>query len=471
MANVQKYKQAAVGHMLQHYDRRTGDNVKRANQDIDPAKTHLNYDLHSGQTADSARTNDQQEWLKKRLSEVKHRDFTKFDDNLFCDWVITLPSDVPKEREADFFKAVYDFCCDRYGKENVISAWVHMDEITPHMHFSFVPVVKDKDGKERLCAKEVISRFELQKFHPQLQEYTEKRLGQSVSILNGATVGGNMSITEMKMRTALERLTKAKAEAQSIEAVKPMIESVTSLVNDVTEEYQRINKALQAKKWFGNSDKAKLDALTKELETLRQTVVRADGLVDQVKEFQGGLGQSIDSTISEALAGIDEIRITTVSKLKDTRERLAKRAERLYEKEDNLELVIAQRVEAEVSRRIAAIEDEVRRKAEKDAKEIYANAEKRNEELTADNENKEARGKELDSEIAEKEENSKALGEKCAQLRQDVEQLSTDKETLCKNIEQEKDVGYKGIMDAIDKLCRMDSRAVNEYARKIGNAR
>lgn len=118
MANVQKYKQAAVGHMLQHYDRRTGDNVKRANQDIDPAKTHLNYDLHSGQTADSARTNVQQEWLKKRLSEVKHRDLTKFDDNLFCDWVITLPSDVPKEREADFFKAVYDFCCDRYGNAN-----------------------------------------------------------------------------------------------------------------------------------------------------------------------------------------------------------------------------------------------------------------------------------------------------------------------------------------------------------------
>ncbi len=468
MANVQKYKQAAVGHMLQHYDRRTGDNVKRANQDIDPAKTHLNYDLHSGQTADSARTNDQQEWLKKRLSEVKHRDFTKFDDNLFCDWVITLPADVPKGREADFFKAVYDFCCDRYDKKNVISAWVHMDEITPHMHFAFVPVKIDKDGKERLCAKEVISRFELQKFHPKLQEYVENRLGQSVSILNGATAGGNLSIIELKTRAALNEMAKVKAATHSIEADAHLNENMMSLLNIVTEELQRLNKALQAKKWFRDNDKAKLDALSKELETLRQVAVRAGEIVDEVKETQNGLAQNVDSAINGALADVDRIRGITLDNLKTAESYLIDHRKKVTEKENNLDQIIAQKVEKEVLKRIKAIEDDERAKARNEAQKIYAEAEKRNKELIADNEGKEARGKELDKEIAEKEKNSKALGENCAQLQQDVEQLSADKESLCQSIEkmqQGKNANFKDFMAAMKWLYSADIQSVNAYIR------
>lgn len=33
---------------------------------------------------------------------------------------------------------------NRYGKENVVSAYVHLDETAPHIHFSFIPITKDK---------------------------------------------------------------------------------------------------------------------------------------------------------------------------------------------------------------------------------------------------------------------------------------------------------------------------------------
>ena len=40
------------------------------------------------------------------------------------------------------------------AKENVISAYVHFDEVTPHMHYAFVPVVEDKKkGGYKLSAK------------------------------------------------------------------------------------------------------------------------------------------------------------------------------------------------------------------------------------------------------------------------------------------------------------------------------
>ena len=44
------------------------------------------------------------------------------------------------------------------GEKNIISAVVHLDEGTPHLHLMFVPVVhtKDKNGKEieKICARD-----------------------------------------------------------------------------------------------------------------------------------------------------------------------------------------------------------------------------------------------------------------------------------------------------------------------------
>lgn len=48
MANAQKYTRAACGHLAAHYERKKdekGKYVKFGNQDIDPQKTHLNYNL------------------------------------------------------------------------------------------------------------------------------------------------------------------------------------------------------------------------------------------------------------------------------------------------------------------------------------------------------------------------------------------------------------------------------------------
>lgn len=46
-------------------------------------------------------------------------------------------------REAEFFRACYEYLAYRYGEQNVVSAYVHMDEQQPHMHFVFLPVVPD----------------------------------------------------------------------------------------------------------------------------------------------------------------------------------------------------------------------------------------------------------------------------------------------------------------------------------------
>ena len=42
-----------------------------------------------------------------------------------------------------YFTIALDFVAERVGKQNIISAVVHMDEKTPHMHLCFVPITQD----------------------------------------------------------------------------------------------------------------------------------------------------------------------------------------------------------------------------------------------------------------------------------------------------------------------------------------
>ena len=59
---------------------------------------------------------------------------------------------MPHEKIREFFAAGCDFMAQKVGLSNIISAVVHMDEKTPHLHMVFVPITSDG----RLSAKDII---------------------------------------------------------------------------------------------------------------------------------------------------------------------------------------------------------------------------------------------------------------------------------------------------------------------------
>lgn len=215
MAHVAKYTAAAVGHLCNHYgrseDMEKSAYVIRGNENIDASKTHLNYDLSPH------REGSQLDRLHQRLSEVKVQ--KRADVNVLCDWVVTAPKDLPATEHKKFFEESYRFLSARYGEQNVISAFVHMDETTPHLHFAFVPVKHVlKGGKEydKVSAKEVITRRDLQTFHSDLDAHLERTMGHEVHVLNGATKDGNRSIAELRRESATERLKEVDVKAAKI---------------------------------------------------------------------------------------------------------------------------------------------------------------------------------------------------------------------------------------------------------------
>ena len=62
------------------------------------------------------------------------------------------------------------------GEQNIISAIVHMDEKTPHMHLCFTPITEDN----RLSAKEIIGN------KPKLVEWQDKFHAFMAAALAGA---------------------------------------------------------------------------------------------------------------------------------------------------------------------------------------------------------------------------------------------------------------------------------------------
>lgn len=194
MAHMKKFTRAACGHMFNHYDRRE-ENI--GNENLDPERTHLNYNLAPVRES-------QGDFIRQRCSEI--RMLNRKDVNVMVTWVLTAPADLPETDRRQFFQAGYDFMSARYGGEkNIVSAYVHMDEVSPHMHFAFVPVVTDKKrGGEKLSAHEAIDRKDLLAFHKDLSRYMERVFGRDVGIENGAVKenGGNLSVPQLRAATA-----------------------------------------------------------------------------------------------------------------------------------------------------------------------------------------------------------------------------------------------------------------------------
>ena len=173
--HVEKYKADAMGGVLQHYERRAELERGYRRENIDPGRTPLNYNLGP------ERLGSQADFIRARIESLGLPRAPRKDAVRFCDAVLTLPETFPEARSREFFEAAYAFLEERYGAANVVSAWVHMDEATPHMHFCWVPVTPDG----RLSAKDVVSRADLKTLHGDLRGWLETRLGVPCDVLLG----------------------------------------------------------------------------------------------------------------------------------------------------------------------------------------------------------------------------------------------------------------------------------------------
>ena len=140
-----KYKGPEIGHIESHNER-TKEKYA-SNPDIDITRSSLNFHLVTPERKYRVES-------EKQIAEAGCR--TRSDSVRVVEALVTASPEFFKGKKKSEVKAYFaealDFIQKYQSKETIISAVVHMDEKTPHMHLCFVPLTEDK----RLSAKEIV---------------------------------------------------------------------------------------------------------------------------------------------------------------------------------------------------------------------------------------------------------------------------------------------------------------------------
>ncbi len=150
-----KYKRENLKGIFRHNERR---NKNYSNKNINKEKSYLNYSLKDTQfTYEKEFDRIRKEYnLKGQIKTVS---------NIICEYIITSDKtffDTIEEDETKrYFETAYKFVCEykNLGEQYILSAKVHMDEESPHMHLVFIPVVHITDKKGNDIDKIACSEF------------------------------------------------------------------------------------------------------------------------------------------------------------------------------------------------------------------------------------------------------------------------------------------------------------------------
>ena len=171
-----KYKGPEISGIEAHNER-TKEKYA-SNPDIDPTRTHLNFHLIKPERRYRAES-------EKQIAEAGCR--TRSDSVRVVEALITATPEFFKGKKRaeikEFFNEALEFIKQNQAPETIISAVVHMDEKTPHMHLCFVPLTEDK----RLCAKEILgnkkklTQWQDKYWEHMVKKYPDLERGESAS--------------------------------------------------------------------------------------------------------------------------------------------------------------------------------------------------------------------------------------------------------------------------------------------------
>ncbi len=164
---MEKYKRQDVSPIEKENER--DENYIGSNPQIDSEKTSDNYHIIYPQGKYI-------EMINKRLATLTLKRKIRSDAILMNSFVISSDGELFKGLRAweqrAFFEDCARFFMKKYGCENMLSAVVHVDETTPHMHLNFVPI---NDG--RLSSKSLFDKKKLSELQTELWEQVGKKYG------------------------------------------------------------------------------------------------------------------------------------------------------------------------------------------------------------------------------------------------------------------------------------------------------
>lgn len=257
---IAKMKAGNISGCQKHNER---ENKNYSNEDINKDLSHLNYNLVECESYKGAINKEIKERYKSNRSirkdavlgvEVLFTSDREFFDKL------------TPEEEKKYFEKSLEFLKNFVGEKNVISATVHKDETTPHMHCVFTPI--DEHGN--LKFKSFINgRNDLIKMQDSYHKFISKdfNLERGKSVVE--TKQEHLSVTEFKLQTAINQkeleLEKVNQATEEIEKRKEKLKSEDEKLYKLEEIKREVKekKNIFSKKVVVEIEKHQFDSLMK----------------------------------------------------------------------------------------------------------------------------------------------------------------------------------------------------------------
>ncbi len=223
-----KYKRENLKGIYRHNERK---NKNYSNENIDKDKSYLNYSIKSPKY----RYDKEFDRLKE---EYNLKGQIKVVSNIACEYIITSDKqffdEIGEEETKRYFETAYNFVAEykNLGEQYIMSAKVHMDEETPHMHLIFLPVVHTTDKKGSPIEKLTCSEFWKEKdSYRQLQNAFHKYMvDHNFQLERGTAVEEtgrkHLDLKEFKDITNFD---KTKEKLQNIKLELPDIPDISSI--------------------------------------------------------------------------------------------------------------------------------------------------------------------------------------------------------------------------------------------------
>ena len=282
-----KYKGPEIGRIESHNER-TKEKYA-SNPDIDTSRSHLNFQLVFPERKYRAEA-------EKQIAEAGCR--TRSDSVRVVDVLVTASPEFFKgKKKAEvraYFNEALDFMQKHQSKDTIISAVVHMDEKTPHMHLCFVPLTEDK----RLSAKEIVGNkkkltwWQDEFWKHMVGKYPDLERGESASETGRTYIPPRLFKEAVHLNRMKDQIMailndsnpfnkKAKAEElealldkyiPGVEVMRTKLKKYDKTYKELTEENAELEKKLSSTSKESVRKKLEISQKLNELDELRRTV-------------------------------------------------------------------------------------------------------------------------------------------------------------------------------------------------------
>ena len=273
-----KYKGPEIGQIEAHNERTK--ETYASNPDIDPARKHLNFNLLTPPPKYRAEA-------ERQIREAGCR--TRKDSVRLVETMITASPEFfqgkSQQEIRGYFERALEFMKTKQDPNTFVSAVVHMDEKTPHMHLCFVPITENGrlSAKDIVGNKKKLTRWQDEYWEYMVKKYPDLERGESASETGRTHLPPRIFKQANRMHRLEQKLRELLGSINPMNA-KRVREEILQILDDYIPGVAELMTKSKALKKAEKELKAEIAVLKKEVNSSKPSIQRLLELEKKVKE-------------------------------------------------------------------------------------------------------------------------------------------------------------------------------------------